>query len=61
MVDTHFHIVGGRDWVGKQERRKEKGFGLGFIGLVEKEEAVRESAHWGLGLGLGLVTVSFRQ
>ena len=38
---------------------KEKGFGLGFIGLVEKEEAVRESAHW--GLGLGLVTVSFQQ
>ena len=40
---------------------KENGFGLGFIGLAEKEEAVRESAHWGLGLGLGLVTMSFRQ
>ena len=49
--------------IGLENRRdeKEKGFGLGFIGLAEKKEAVRESAHWGLGLGLGLVTASFRR
>ena len=47
--------------IGLENRRddKEKGCGLGFIGLAEKEEAVRESAHWCLGLGLGLVTASF--